>query len=115
MVVRCKQVRLTNKLFFEILAKACIVALVAKTGETLAYSVYSKGIKPPAKLLAFEILLGLSVFTDATDRYYDIQNSSNSSIAVFVHGFTGDYIKTWEDISRLLRKDETLDNYNFLF
>src|SRR5262249_39863915 len=51
----------------------------------------------------------------SADRRHIIRNPANTSIAIFVHGFTGEYVATWGKLPELLQKDTDLDSYDFLF
>jgi tetratricopeptide (TPR) repeat protein len=51
----------------------------------------------------------------SADRRYVIKNPTNTSIAIFVHGFRGEYVATWGKLPELLQKDPDLDSYDFLF
>jgi pimeloyl-ACP methyl ester carboxylesterase len=51
----------------------------------------------------------------SADRHFIIKNPANTSIAIFVHGFTGEYLATWGKLPELLQKDPALDAYDFLF
>jgi hypothetical protein len=49
------------------------------------------------------------------ERHLIEQRPDNTSIAIFVHGFTGDYLQTWGKLPELLQTDPSLDQYDFLF
>lgn len=69
------------------------------------------------KIIVYTIALtALSIFNIgyAADRYL-IERDSNKTLAVFVHGFTGDHVKTWGELPDLLAKDKSLDKVDFLF
>ncbi len=43
------------------------------------------------------------------------KNKKNKILAVFVHGFTGNYLSTWGDFPELLMQDPRLLNFDFLY
>lgn len=43
------------------------------------------------------------------------KRKKNKNLAVFVHGFTGNYLSTWGEFPQLLTKDPRLLHYDFLF
>jgi hypothetical protein len=43
------------------------------------------------------------------------KNKKNKNLAVFVHGFTGNYLSTWGNFPELLTRDPRLHHYDFLF
>lgn len=49
------------------------------------------------------------------DREHIRQQPENTHLAIFVHGFTGDYLETWGKLPQLLQDDPSLDSYDFLF
>ncbi|PON14871.1 hypothetical protein C2W62_26795 [Candidatus Entotheonella serta] len=51
----------------------------------------------------------------SADRQYIEQQAGNTRLAIFVHGFIGDYLETWGKFPELLQADSSLDNYDFLF
>ncbi|QTA77838.1 Alpha/beta hydrolase fold-containing protein [Desulfonema limicola] len=64
-------------------------------------------------MIIFGLLFVKSIF--AADRQYIEQNPDNRSIAIFIHGFTGNYEKTWGRLPLLLLNDQNLIKYDFLF
>lgn len=43
------------------------------------------------------------------------KNFDNKNLAVFVHGFNGDYLSTWGNFPQLLMSDPKLSSYDFMF
>ena len=69
-------------------------------------------------LAIFLVTVQLSLISIAcygADEKYILQNSNNTRIAIFVHGFTCDYLKTWGKLPDLLQADASLDQYDFFF
>lgn len=60
-------------------------------------------------------LCTLPVTSHAADRLYIERGKNNKCIAIFVHGFIGDYQKTWGKLPSLLQSDDSLQGYDFLF
>ncbi len=56
-----------------------------------------------------------TVICYGAERQYIHQQADNTHIAIFVHGFTGDYLKTWGKLPQLLQADPCLDTYDLLF
>lgn len=47
--------------------------------------------------------------------FYKNKQKKNTHLAVFVHGFTGNYLSTWGELPNLLQNDPRLLHYDFLF
>lgn len=47
--------------------------------------------------------------------FYKNKQKKNTHLAVFVHGFTGNYLSTWGKLPELLLSDPRLLHYDFLF
>jgi pimeloyl-ACP methyl ester carboxylesterase len=60
-------------------------------------------------------LFWLATTVYGAERHHIEQRPENSYIAIFVHGFTGDYLKTWGKLPELLQADPSLYEYDFLF
>ncbi len=69
----------------------------------------------PTHLIRIFILLCIPCVSFAADRHFVKQQVGNSTIAIFVHGFTGDKTKTWGRLPELLETDLDLDYTDFLF
>ncbi len=54
---------------------------------------------------------------DSTGKkaHFKNKNLKNKNLAVFVHGFTGDYLSTWGKFPQFLTNDPRLSHYDFLF
>jgi hypothetical protein len=55
------------------------------------------------------------LINDSNGKKALFTNKKNKSLAVFVHGFTGNYISTWGQLPELLTTDPGLQHFDFLF